>query len=250
VRDFFFFDVLKLISFLLLSLLFLVRERYVEEGRDISNYIRNIHHSRKISHQQVNYPDTVQKLSTILSNKSNPFSTSPSQTSAFGSLQQGDQFFNTTSSSAFLSTNNHSSSPSMNSTHNSSKYFITQNLEQKSYKLKEHQEKIKEYMSSEHMMNERKRLYNREVGRKAVVNEVTIFLSIPTFSRLTLSFMFSQVISGTGPVPSKTFLFPHKASHEQILALTGTLKAPNPHILPPEIPRTKKWRGDGEGWST
>jgi hypothetical protein len=143
----------------------------VEEAKDISNYIRNIHHSRKISHQQVNYPDTVHKLSTILSNKSNPFSSSPSQTSAFGSLQQGDQFFNTTSS-AFFSTNDHSSSPSLNSTHHSSKYFISQNLEQKSYKLKEHQEKIKEYMNTEHMMNERKRLYNRELGRKAVVNEV------------------------------------------------------------------------------
>lgn len=44
-------------------------------------------------------------------------------------------------------------------------------------------------------------------------------------------------------------LFPQGATHEQILAITGTLKAPDPRIIPPAIPKLKKWKGDNEGWS-
>lgn len=45
-------------------------------------------------------------------------------------------------------------------------------------------------------------------------------------------------------------LFPVGASHTQILAMTGTLKAPRADIIPPAIPRTTKWKGEGEGWAT
>ena len=46
----------------------------------------------------------------------------------------------------------------------------------------------------------------------------------------------------------KDILYPQKASHQQVLALTGALKMPNPHIEPPEVPRRKKWLGDDAGW--
>ena len=55
-------------------------------------------------------------------------------------------------------------------------------------------------------------------------------------------------MAGTAPIP-KHQLFPQKANHVQILALTGTLKAPDANKIPPEVPRQKKWLGDGAGWA-
>lgn len=168
----------------------------MDEAKEITKLMGNIHPSRKISHQQVNYPETVQRLSDIISLKSNAPSNTmqsfPSQTT-FGSTDRRSEVMNT-----------------------------------RSMKLTEYQEKMKEAVEKEHSINHRKRVYNREVGRKAVVN---------------------QVLAGKGPVP-KTFLFPVTASHEQILALTGTLTAPNPNIIPPEVPRTKKWLGENVGWES
>lgn len=43
-------------------------------------------------------------------------------------------------------------------------------------------------------------------------------------------------------------IFPQKATHTQILAMTGSLKAPDANKIPPEVPRNKKWLGDGKGW--
>jgi hypothetical protein len=43
-------------------------------------------------------------------------------------------------------------------------------------------------------------------------------------------------------------LYPQKASHVQILAMTGKLMAPNANIVPPRVTRNKKWLGDGQGW--
>jgi hypothetical protein len=57
-----------------------------------------------------------------------------------------------------------------------------------------------------------------------------------------------KVLKGSAAPPTKDYIFPQKATHVQILAMTGTLKAPNPHIIPPEVPRAKKWHGDGVGW--
>lgn len=56
-----------------------------------------------------------------------------------------------------------------------------------------------------------------------------------------------KVISGKAPLPEKQVLFPHGATHEQILAITGGLKAGNPDHIPPEVPRQRKWKGD-VGW--
>ena len=46
----------------------------------------------------------------------------------------------------------------------------------------------------------------------------------------------------------KDYLYPQKATHSQILAMTGSLKAPDPNIVPPLIPRGRKWLGEGIGW--
>jgi hypothetical protein len=40
------------------------------------------------------------------------------------------------------------------------------------YKLKEFNEKMSQFIVTEKDMNDRKRLWNREAGRKAIVNEV------------------------------------------------------------------------------
>jgi hypothetical protein len=46
----------------------------------------------------------------------------------------------------------------------------------------------------------------------------------------------------------KDHLFPQHAKHEQILALTNTLHAPDANKLPPEVPKPRKWKGDHLGW--
>lgn len=54
-------------------------------------------------------------------------------------------------------------------------------------------------------------------------------------------------MNGTAPIP-KHQLYPQKASHQQILAMTGSLKAPDARIIPPRMAKTRKWLGDGVGW--
>ena len=44
-------------------------------------------------------------------------------------------------------------------------------------------------------------------------------------------------------------IFPQNASHQQVLALTGTLSMSDPHIKPPPIPIAKRWMGDDVGWA-
>jgi hypothetical protein len=89
------------------------------------------------------------------------------------------------------------------------------------------QDNMRVSIASETFMNQRKKFYNREIGRKAQV---------------------AAIFNGTAAMPSKV-IFPQKATHNQILGMTGTLKAPNPHIIPPFVPSNpKKWMGDGVGW--
>jgi hypothetical protein len=80
---------------------------------------------------------------------------------------------------------------------------------------------------NEHNLNNRKLYYNKEVGRKAQV---------------------SKIICGKAP-PAKEMLFPQGASHQSILALTGTLMMPNANAIPPSVDRPKKWLGDDLGWA-
>jgi hypothetical protein len=162
---------------------------FEREAVEISGFLRGIHHSRKIAHQQVNYSDTVSKLGKF-------------QQEVPVYIEKRDEV-------------DHNSSSGFGST-------------AAGYKAKEFNEKMSQYIVGEKDMNDRKRIYNREVGRKAVVN---------------------KIIDGTAPMP-KPLLFPQKATHTQILALSGTLKAPDARIVPPRIDRGKKWLGDGVGWDS
>ena len=168
----------------------------MNEAREITQFMGGIHHSRKIAHQQVSYSETVKKLSEI-------------QTKRIGSptLQR---YPNTYEIEVRRGEEHH------------------QRAQQyKNMKLREYEEKMKTHILEEKFINTRKKEYNRETGRKAIVN---------------------QVISGTAPMPNHV-LFPHGATHEQILAMTGTLKVPDARIVPPEVPKLRKWKGDGVGWN-
>lgn len=135
------------------------------------NYTRDVHYSRKLSHQQVNYPDTVQKLSQIMSERS--------LSSSYSRLDNpGATFSSSGFNTAAFSTS------SLNAS--GSSFFITKNMERKSMKLKEHQDSMVEFMKNERFINERKRLYNRELGRKAVVNQVRIYLCLLSINWLCL----------------------------------------------------------------
>jgi hypothetical protein len=81
-------------------------------------------------------------------------------------------------------------------------------------------------ISSEFSLNDRRRRYNKEMGRQAVVNDI---------------------ISGKAK-ESKVYLFPHKATHTQILAMTGKLAMPSVDAPPPEVPRERRWLGDAIGF--
>eukprot|EP00598_Pedospumella_elongata_P005077 CAMPEP_0184969370 /NCGR_PEP_ID=MMETSP1098-20130426/2132_1 /TAXON_ID=89044 /ORGANISM="Spumella elongata, Strain CCAP 955/1" /LENGTH=179 /DNA_ID=CAMNT_0027491123 /DNA_START=81 /DNA_END=620 /DNA_ORIENTATION=+ len=166
------------------------KEIFEQEAAEISSYLRGVHHSRKIAHQQVNYADTVSKLGKF--------------------QQEVPVYLQKTEAPSF------SASQGFGNT-------------EKGFRMQEYTNKMGTYILSEKDMNDRKRLFNREAGRKAIVNEV---------------------ISGTAEIPKKQLLFPHKATHTQILALAGTLKAPDARIVPPRIARGKKWLGDGVGWDS
>jgi hypothetical protein len=109
-------------------LLALCRVAFTREAKEISTFLEGNHHSRKIAHQQVNYSDTVAKLSKM-----------QTQTPVY--LQNTD--------------NRHQES-------------------NQTTKMSDYQQKMSDNIRVERDLNERKRLYNREVGRKAVVNEVCI----------------------------------------------------------------------------
>lgn len=154
---------------------------YKKESKEVLSFLEGVHHSRKISHQQVNYADTVQKLSRM-------------------------------QSSVPTYTQNIVNKPQENIVH--------------SMKYKEFNDKMNGNTRTEQDLNYRKRLYHREIGRVSAVD---------------------GILSGKAP-PSVDRIFPQKASHTQVLAITGTLKAPNANIQPPTVPRPKKWMGDDAGW--
>lgn len=58
----------------------------------------------------------------------------------------------------------------------------------------------------------------------------------------------SQIMTGKLPATKQEYIFPHNASHQQILAQTGTLCMSDPKIRPPPIPTAKRWMGDDVGW--
>jgi len=94
-------------------------------------------------------------------------------------------------------------------------------------KYKDFQQTMSQVAHKEHDFNERRLRYNKEMGRKATVD---------------------GIISGTGPIP-KIHLFAQGQSHTAILAQTGSLAMPDARKEPPYVPRSRRWLGDGVGYS-
>jgi hypothetical protein len=105
--------------------LMLPRQIFRNEAQEIFKLVQGVHHSRKLPHQQVNYGETVAKLSK---------------------MQQSVPV-----------------------------YLARTDMEQpnhKTLKYKEYHEQMNDTIRKEKELNEKKRLYNREVGRTAVVGKV------------------------------------------------------------------------------
>lgn len=171
-----------------------INQQFRGEAAEVTSFLQGVHHSRKIAHQQVSYSDTVSKLSKI---------------------QSTVPVVLTNTSPAHIT--------------ESSTKPLSKTTEIMTNTIKQYEETMSKRIDEEHHWNQRKRLYNREIGRKAQVNEI---------------------MTGKAPMP-KVELFAQKMTHTQCLALTGKLAAPSPHIPVPDdvIQRKgKKWMGEGIGW--
>ena len=172
-----------------------MRQHFKEEAGQVTQYLQGIHHARKIGHMQVNYGDTVEKMSASQASKG-PTSHVPQTEPGTASIPGG-----------------HSKPQSKNTAADQLAY--SQLVSQ-----------MNQQVQSEQSLNHRKRLHNREVGRKALIHDV---------------------MAGTAPIP-KVELYPQGVTHTQMLAMTGTLAMPSANIVPPTQAPRKKWLGEGEGW--
>lgn len=125
------------------------RRIFIEESKEINSLTRGIHHSRKIGHQQVNYPETVNKLSAIIS--------------------KNDQL---------LQPNNSNFSVDLLKSCTSTLDNKQKAYEFKNITLKHYQDAMNENIQNEHHLNLRKRAFQRELGRKSIVNEVSLELRV------------------------------------------------------------------------
>jgi hypothetical protein len=168
-----------------------MKQHFREEAHQVTHYLKGVHHARKIGHMQVNYSETVEKMSKGQTLKDTVL---PSyQSNSHGGQSEKPQ--------------------SKNSATDQMKYH-------------EFMQTMNACVAKEQELNHLKRMHNREVGRKAVLREV---------------------MDGTAPMP-KVELYPQGVKHTQMLAMTGTLAMPSPHIIPPKQPPRKKWLGEGVGW--
>lgn len=165
--------------------------QFREEARVVTNYLQGIHHSQKLGHPQTNYSETVSKLSKI-------------------DRETGEY-------EPRMTTMRSAPQPKWGTAHET---LMSKNDEQV--------RNMNEYVKAECQWNQRKRAYNKETGRVAVVNNIISGRSKPP--------------EGGGP------LFPVGASHLQLLTLTKSFAAPDARIPAPPMPKTRKWLGEGVGW--
>ena len=161
------------------------KKHFQKEAKEVGEYLTGIHHARKLGHMQVNYGDTVDKMSKAqmevpltLTQPPGPKAKVESKNTAADQMKY-------------------------------SQLIDTMN------------ENVRQEQSDNYL----RRLHNREVGRKAIINDV---------------------MAGTAPIP-KVELFPQGVTHTQMLAMTGTLAMPTPTVPAPQEPR-KKWLGEDKGW--
>ena len=163
-----------------------VKQAYKEEAKQVASYLTGVHHARKLPAMQLNYSDTINKLSKLQATK--PVEVAP-VTPAEPPRHSKDHAYQVVKQEAYMN-------------------------------------KLKTDLYQEVKINDRKRNYNFAVGQTASIK---------------------GVFEGTAPMP-KQDLFPQKATHLQILAMTGALKMPDANILPPEVARRKRWLNDEIGW--
>lgn len=163
-----------------------MKKHFREEGQKITEFLKGSHHARKLSHMQVSYSDTVGKLSKFQEEV-------PTM---------------------------------MKKPETEMRKITSKNTEVEQMRLRAAEDSMNASVKIEQQNNWCKRMHNREIGRKALVNEI---------------------MAGTAPYPTVE-LFPQKCTHSQILAMTGTLAAPSPHNIPAAPLPRKKWMGEGVGW--
>lgn len=166
-----------------------MQAQFRAEAQNVTHFLQGIHHSQKLGHPQVNYSETVSKLSKI-----NADGQYEARTTTFRPAPQ----------------------PKWGTAH-----------ETLMAKNEERTQNMNEYVKAESVWNQRKRAYNKEVGRVAVVN---------------------KILSGTASMPKNAPLFPVGASHVQILGLTNSYAAPDARKPAPSVPKVRKWMGEGVGW--
>jgi len=164
------------------------KQAYKEEGKQVASYLTGVHHARKLPAMQLNYSETVNKLSKLQVDK--PITRAP---------------------------------PAQKEPERHSKNHAQVVVKQDAYL-----NKMRNDIKSETFINDRKRRYNFSQGQTASIRDV---------------------FENSGPAPARgEKIFPQKATHLQVLALTGALKSPDANILPPDVPRARRWMGDQEGW--
>lgn len=138
----------------------------------------------------------------------------------------------------FMRTNSRESTSSRNSSFDSSmrmrndvfdKSRKSKDIVQQTKVRKEREFRDKYYrtMKEEIDINTRKREYYQSCSKASVAHDI---------------------IKGTAPIP-KHCVFPQKATHDQILVLTGDYVSKDANVIPPVIPRpNKKWFGEEKGW--
>ena len=164
------------------------RQHFKDESKVVITHMQNVHHTSKLPDMQVQYSSTVDKLSKAM--KDHPVYVQKSEQE----VPPGATWFQGPESEM---------------------------------KYAEFQDRMNGTIANEADLNERKRRYNKEMGRKASVDEI---------------------MTGTAP-EGKTYLFPQGATHTQILAQTGALAMPDARVEPPFMPKPRKWLGDDKGWS-
>jgi len=170
------------------------KDHFKQEAKQVTEYLTGIHHARKLDFMQVGYSDTITKLSKLQADK--PVV-----------LQQPV-----------------APEPAKTSTNTAADLI----------RLRQWEQQMSSTIAKESNDNRMKRYKNREVGRKASVNEI-----------MTGKFTsMGEEKHGLG-----YDLFPQKCTHTQILAMTHSLAMPSADVIPAPPPPRRKWLGEGMGWS-
>ena len=165
-----------------------MRAHFREEAQAVTSHLKGVHHFRKLPDMQTQYSSTVERLSKTQANVPTYIQKAGPEAGEMVPAHHSDQSLK---------------------------------------KFSDFQEVMRDKSYKEYDLNERKKRWNKECGRKASVD---------------------AIITGTAK-PSKVYLFADKISHNQVLAMTGTNAMPNPHKEPPFVPRGRKWLGEDKGWS-